>query len=62
MALCTITIWSSLGLLPNYVVSILGSEGSNPHHMQGCHTQGLGIGLKEMVILNLNIYQTFDFG
>ena len=31
----------SLGLVPNYVVLVVGNEGGGPHHMQGCHTWGL---------------------
>ena len=29
---------SSLGLVPNYVVLVLGNVGGGPHHMQGHHT------------------------
>ena len=51
MALHIITTWA-LGLLPNYVVLVLGNEGGGPHHMQGCHAQGLRIGLRK---------RSFDF-
>ena len=43
MWLCTpllVGLWSSLGLIPNYVVLDLGNEGGGPHHIQGHHTQG----------------------
>jgi hypothetical protein len=36
---------SSLGLVPNHVVLVLGNEGGGPH-MQGRHTWGLGIVLE----------------
>jgi hypothetical protein len=29
---------------------VLGNEGGGPHHMQGCHTQGLWIGLRKLVV------------
>jgi hypothetical protein len=42
--------WSSLDLVPNYVVLVVGNlvlvvgnEGGGPHHMQGRQTQGLGV-------------------
>ena len=35
-----VRISSSLGLVPNYVVLVLGNEGVDPHRMQGHHTQG----------------------
>ena len=44
-----VRIPSSLGLIPNYVVLVLGNEGVGPHHMQGHHTRGLGIGLRKLV-------------
>ena len=54
MALRTATI-------PNYVVLILGNAVGNPHHMQGHHTWDLGISLKKLVVLTLNIHQAFNF-
>ena len=27
---------------------VLGNEGGGPHHMQGCHIQGLGTGLRKL--------------
>ena len=54
-------LWSSLGLVPNYVVSFLGNEGGGPHHMQGRHTRGLEIGLRKLVVfLTLNIHHIFN--
>jgi hypothetical protein len=42
----------------NYVVLVLGNEGGGPHHMLGYHhTWDLGIGLRKLVILILNIHQ-----
>ena len=40
VALHIITTWA-LGLLPNYVMLVLGNEGGSPHRMQGCYTWGL---------------------
>ena len=40
----------SQGLVPNYVVLVLGNDGGGPHHMQGCHTHGLCIGLRKLVV------------
>ena len=60
MWLCTLLLvglWSSLGLVPNYVVLVLGNEGGGPHHIQGCHTWGLYIGLRKLVVLTLNFHQ-----
>ena len=50
-------LWSSLGLVPNYVVLVWSNEGGGPHHTQGRHTRGLGIGLRKVVVLTLNIHQ-----
>ena len=33
-------------LVPDYVVLVLGNEDGDPHHIQGCHTRGLEIGLR----------------
>jgi hypothetical protein len=44
-----------MGLVPNYIVSIVGKKGGGPHHMQGRHIRGLGIGLGKLVIMTLNI-------
>jgi hypothetical protein len=41
VALLIVTI---LDLVPNYVVLVLGNEGGGPHHVQGRHRHGLGIG------------------
>ena len=53
--------------MPNYVVLILGNlvlglgnEGGGLHYMQGCHTQGMWIGLQKLVILILNIHRIFN--
>ena len=59
MALHTITTWA-LDLLPNFSVMVLGNEGGGPHHMQGCYTRGLWIGLRKLVVLTLNIHQIFN--
>ena len=59
MTLHTIITWA-LGLLPNYVVLVLGNEGGDLDHMQGCYTQGLWIGLRKLVFLTLNIHQIFN--
>jgi hypothetical protein len=32
-ALLLVGLWSSLGLVPNYVVLVLGNEGGGPHHI-----------------------------
>ena len=47
--------WCSLDLVPNYVVLNLGHEGGRPHHRQSCHTRGLWIGVRKLVVLTLNI-------
>ena len=53
-------LWSSLGLVPDYVVLVLGTEGGGPQHMQGHHTRDLGIGLRKLVVLTLNIHQNIQ--
>jgi hypothetical protein len=50
----------SLGLVPNYVVLVLGNESGGPHHMQGRQTQSLWIGLRKLMVLTLNIHQIFN--
>jgi hypothetical protein len=50
----------SLGLVPKYVVLVLGNEGGCPYHKQGCHTRGLWIGLRKLVVLTLNIHQIIN--
>jgi hypothetical protein len=55
-------LWCSLGLVPNYVVLVMGNEGGSPHHMQGRHTHSLWIGLRKLVVLTLNIHQIFNWG
>ena len=50
---------SSLGLVLNHVVLVLGNKGGGPHHMQGHHTWDLGIGLRKLVVLTLNIHRIF---
>ena len=56
---CTMTSWAliyySLGLVPNYVVLVIGNEGGDPRHMQGCHAHGLWVGLRKLVLLTLDI-------
>ena len=50
---------SSLGLVPNcfvLVMLVLGNEGGSPHHMHDCHTRGLRIGLRSIVVLTLYIH------
>jgi hypothetical protein len=72
MWLCIVLLlglWCSLGLVPNYVVLVPGKESGGPHHMQGCHTRGLWIGLRKLVVLTfeyssniqlrLNIFLSF---
>ena len=54
-------LWCSLGLVPSYVVLVLGNEGGGPHHMQDCHTQVLWIGFKKLVVLTLNFHQIFNW-
>jgi hypothetical protein len=54
-------LWSSLGLVPNYVVLVLSIEGGGPQHMQGRHIRGLGIGLRKLVVLTLNTHQIFNW-
>ena len=51
---------SSLGLVLSYVGLVLGNEVGGSHHMQGCHTWGLGIGSRKLVVLTLNIHQIFN--
>jgi hypothetical protein len=61
--LCTpllVGLGSSLDLVPNYVVLVLDNEVGCPRHMQGHYTQGLGIGLRKLVVLTLNIHQIFN--
>ena len=41
---------------------VLGNEGGGLHDMQACHTQGLRIGLRKIVVLTLNIHQIFNQG
>ena len=41
-------------------MSVIGNEGGGPHHMQGPHTPGLKIGLRKLVVLNLNTHQIFN--
>ena len=53
-------LWSSLGLVSNYVVLVLGNGGGGPHHMQGHHTLDVWIGLRKLVVLTLNIHQIFS--
>ena len=48
---------SSLDLVPNYDVLVLGNEGGGPHHIQGHHTWDLYIDLSKLVVLTSNIYQ-----
>jgi hypothetical protein len=69
VALHTVTSWapSSLGPVPNYVVLIinnlvlvLGNESGGPCHMQGRHTQDLGIGVKKLVVLTSSTHQMFN--
>jgi hypothetical protein len=59
VALHTITTWA-LGLLLNYVVLVLDNGGGGPHHMQGCYTWDLWIGLRKLVVLTLNIHQILE--
>ena len=54
-------LWCSLGLVPSYVVLVLGNEGGGPHHMRGCHTRDLWIGIRKLVVLTLNIHQMFNW-
>ena len=54
-----ITTWA-LGLVPNYVVLVLGNEGGGSHHMQGCHAWGLWVSLRKLVVLILNIHKIFS--
>ena len=42
------------------VMLVLGNESGGPHHVQGCHTQGLWIGLRKLVVWTLNIHQIFN--
>ena len=51
---------SSLGLVPNYVVLVLGNAGWGSHHMQGHHTRDLWINLRKLVVLTLFIHQIFN--
>ena len=44
----SIGLCSSLGLVPNYVVLVLGNESGDPHHIQGRHTRGLYIGSRKL--------------
>jgi hypothetical protein len=58
-----VVVWLCIPLLLElwvYVVLVLGNEGGGPHHMQGCYTRGLWIGLRKLVVkLTLNIHQIF---
>ena len=46
--LILVGLWSSLGLVANYVVVVLGNEGGHPHDIQGRNTWGLCVGLKKL--------------
>ena len=52
MALRNVSSWAltSLGLVPNCVMSILCNECGCSYHMQGCDTRDLEIGLKMLAI------------
>ena len=52
-ALLPVDLWSSLGVVPNYVLLILGNDGGGPHHIQGRPPRGLYIGFRKAT--------TFDF-
>jgi hypothetical protein len=54
-----VRLCSSLGLVRNHVVLILGNKGGGPHHVQGHHTWDLEIDLKLLVVLTLNIHKIF---
>lgn len=61
MVVRIVTIWAfdvSLGLVPNYIVSVLGNECGGPQHVQGHHTWDLGIKSRKIVGLKkkLNTY------
>jgi hypothetical protein len=64
VTLRTITSWtlSSLGLVSNYVVSVLSNEGEGLHHMQDRHTRDLRIDSRKLVTLTFNIHQIFNRG
>jgi hypothetical protein len=51
---------SSLGLILNYVVWVLGNKGGGPDHMQGCHALDMYIGSRKLVVLTLNVHQIFN--
>ena len=61
-ALLLVGLWSSLGLVPNYVVLILGNEGGGPHHIQGHHTWDLRNNIRKLVVLTCNIHHIFNRG
>ena len=42
------------------LVLVLRSERGRLHFMQGCHTQGLGIGLRKLMVLTLSIHQIYQ--
>ena len=51
-----VVVWLCIPLLLElwiYVVLVLGNEGAGPHHMQGCYTRDLRIGLRKLLVLTL---------
>ena len=47
-------LWSSLDLVPNYVMLVIGNESGGPHHMEGYHAKGLGITLRKLMVFFLD--------
>jgi hypothetical protein len=58
----TFSLYLTVLAPPNYVVLVLGNEGGGPRHMQGCHTWGLEIGLRKLMVLTLNIHNISNQG
>ena len=53
VVLHTVTCWAliRLGSILNCVVLVASNEGGGPHHLQGHHTRGIGIGVRRLPIL-----------
>ena len=49
-------------LVLDNLVLVLENESGSPHHVTSHHTQYVGIGLRKLVILILNIHQIFNRG
>jgi hypothetical protein len=63
MWLCTLLLvgpWSSLGLVPNYVVLVPSNEGGGPSSHARSSYMGPKDWLRKLVVMTLNIKQIFN--